>query len=135
MRWGPYGAGSVRAALALQTAPFHAPPTHTLSHVSVVQAPADARRRIHPPHSIITEVWLPSPPDLLTLNQAEMEWADNWAVAAAIKEPLLLSVQIIRSAAALLLRFSALRRKKSLQGHFLLLVLRCVGKQTTSIWI
>lgn len=65
-----------------------------------------------------------------------MEWAENGA-AAAIKEPLLISVQIIRSAAALLLRFSALKRgkKNPQQGHFLLLVLICAGKQTTSIWI
>lgn len=84
---------------------------HTLTR-NCCPGPSRCSQRIHLPHSIIAKVWLPSQPDLLTLNQAEMEWADSCAIATAIKEPLLISVQVITSAAALLLRFSALKKKK-----------------------
>lgn len=40
-----------------------------------------------------------------------MEWADNCGIATAIKKPLLISLQIITSAAALLLRLTALKPK------------------------
>lgn len=100
------------------------PNPHTLTR-NHCPGPSRCSQHIYLPHSIITKVWLPLQPDLLTLNHAEMEWADNCGIATAIKEPLLISLQIITSAAALLLRLTALKTK----------VIFCVRKHKPSIWI